>query len=112
MKQYLTKEQTQHLIELGFPHTHIIDIEGFLPEDMVKYYASGKDDYNNIVCYDNYSIGELIAFLPFINLSIYFSEQKMEFCINYGINEFSWHNKELVNVLYDACVELKNKGEI
>ena len=54
MRQYTNKEQTQHLIKLGFPRP--CSISDF--EEIVDYQGT-------TVIHDfDYSIGELIEFLP------------------------------------------------
>ena len=94
MRQFTTKEQTQHLIELGFPRPCSI---------------SGYD----------YSIGELIEFLGLHLMGI----QSYTYCdlpIHHRVQYKKEPNKvgykeiqgELIDKLYDACVELKNEGEI
>ena len=119
MRQYTNKEQTQHLIELGFPKPNVVDVEGFLPEDMAKYYASGKDEYGCLVCYDNYSIGQLIEFLGMHLMGIH-PTTVCDLPIIYVVQYQREPNKigykqiqgELIDKLYDACVELKKEGII
>ena len=99
MKQFTNKEQTQHLIKLGFPRPKSnVDILG---KYIIESFA--------------YSIGELIEFLP-MELSGKFY---IEYIGNYyqvGYNQDfiknTWQEKELIDALYNACVELKNKGVI
>ena len=122
MKLYTTKEQTAHLIELGFPKPQLVDIEGMLFCTLSKYYATGKNEYGIDICYDNYSIGELISYLD-IHLKAIFSEPV------YGIPPITYIVRimrkcgdetyqdmkgcgELIDKLYDACVTLKNEGVI
>ena len=85
MKQYTNKEQTQHLIELGFPRPESISEVNYYDE---AYTTETEFKYD-------YSIGELIEFL-----GIHMTLPKK---IIQG---------ELIDKLYDACVELKNEGVI
>lgn len=119
MKQYTNKEQTQHLIELGFPKPQLVDIEGMLFCTLSKYYATGKDEYGIDVCYDNYSIGELISYLG-MNLMGIHTEKILDFPITYVVQYkrdiksigYVEIRGELIDKLYDACVTLKNEGVI
>ena len=119
MKQNTTKEQTQYLIELGFPKPNVVDFEGFLPEDMAKYYASGKDEYGCLVCYDNYYIGQLIEFLGMHLMGIHpttICDLPIKYVVQYQRDYKSLGyvqiQGELIDKLYDACVELKTEGII
>ena len=108
MKQYTDKDQTAKLIELGFPKpTRIVAIGGFLPKDTLVRYASYKDDFDSVTCYEGYSIGELIEFLEH---RIYRIENDMQWLVDgaraYGADE------ELINALFKACVTLKEEGMI
>lgn len=102
MRQYTNKEQTQHLIELGFPEPKIIantEVEE-LPSGITHLFTR----------YD-YSIGELISFL--VNPII--EGQPDAWIVNYdsGIKHLPpFIEDELIDALYKACVELKNKGVI
>lgn len=102
MKQYTNKEQTKHLITLGFPKP-ASDVTNYSTTEkyVIKTYA--------------YSIGELIELLP-MELSGKFY---IEYIGNYyqvGYNQDfiknTWQEDELIDTLYNACVELKNKGVI
>lgn len=122
MKQYTSKDQTAKLIELGFPKpTRIMAIGGFPPKDTLARYASYKDDFDSVTCYEGYSIGELIEFLrPHLHTTIYRLELQK-------INECSWDvevadvnennldyqiKQELIDALFCACVTLKEEGVI
>lgn len=119
MKYTTNKEQTQHLMDLGFPKTNIVDVEGMLFCTLSKYYATGKDEYENDVCYDNYTVGELIDFLGMhlmgihpttvCNLPIVYAVQYKKDINSVGYVEVQG---ELIDKLYEACVKLKNKGVI
>ena len=92
MKQYLDKDQTAKLIELGFP------------KPKPSFYQNGA---TWIQCDGNYSIGELIEFLEH---RIYRIENDMQWLVDgarvYGADE------ELINALFEACVTLKEEGVI
>lgn len=106
MKQYLDKDQTAKLIELGFPKpTRIMAIGGFLPKDTLARYASYKDDFDSVTCYEGYSIGELIEFLEH---RIYRIENDMQWLVD-GARVYRADN-ELINALFEACVTLKEEG--
>ena len=116
MRQYTNKEQTQHLIELGFPRPKYIDIDGYPPEDMLKEYAFDKDRFGIVKCYENYSIGELIEFLGKFMMGIKLMETYEVYAYKKtdDIEYVDWIIKkgELIDALYEACVELKNEGVI
>ena len=104
MKQYTNKEQTQHLIELGFPEPNSVSVTP-------KYY----DDENE---YD-YSIGELIEFLGLHLMGIHaitVCDLPITYVVQYQRNPNKVAYKEiqgeLIDKLYDACVELKKEGVI
>lgn len=111
MKQYLDQQQTAKLIELGFErpfrneYLHIVEEYGYRV-DMER----------------NYSIGELLSFLPenvakedempsTLNISL----MNGEWCVQYADflgTDFEFCNTELIDALYDMCVRLKEKGVI
>ena len=98
MKQYTNKEQTQHLIKLGFPRPKSnVDILG-------KYYIEAFA----------YSIGELIEFLPKKEWAIYAPIEHVEMFYEVSVDELECgkYRIELIDALYDACVELKEQGVI
>lgn len=108
MKQYLNKDQTAKLIELGFPKpTRTIIVDGFPTTDMLSRYASYKDDFGFVVCYEGYSIGELIEFLEH---RIYRIENDMQWLVD-GARVYR-ADDELINALFEACVTLKEEGAI
>lgn len=91
MKQYLDKEQTAKLIELGFPKPQsIIDILGI---------------YNEVET--AYSIGELIEFL---NDYLFNIDKDYKWYADVG--QCSFTAQELIDVLFKACVKLKEEGVI
>ena len=110
MKQYLDKDQTVKLIELGFPKPKFLfPIEDHECPDYID------DDENEYALVETYSIGELIEFLP---MTIDWTpriirENKIEY--SFGIEEselyYSCENDELIDNLFDMCVRFK-KDEI
>lgn len=117
MKQYTSKDQTAKLIELGFPKpTRTIIVDGFPTTDMLSRYASYKDDFGFVVCYEGYSIGELIEFLP---ISINWTPRViMGNVIEYSFTTegselyYCNQNNELIDNLFDMCIKLKEEGVI
>lgn len=116
MKQYLNKDQTAKLIELGFPkpkfsfpiedneHPDYVDEEG-IPWSIVE----------------SYSIGELIEFLPKRagDAQIDFFAGVGKWFVRYEdrhevppITVKQWHSRELINSLFEACITLKEEGVI
>ena len=109
MKQYLDKHQTAKLIELGFEKPKnekwVLDIVN-----------ENTPSIQNIVKRQDYSIGELLSFLP---LTIQWTPR----VIRCNVIEYSFetegselyycnaHN-ELIDNLFDMCVKLKEIGEI
>ena len=112
MKQFTNKEQTQHLIELGFPRPESIS--------EVNYYNYYDEAYRTETEFEyNYSIGELIEFLGMHLMGIH-PTTVCDLPIIYVVQYQREPNKighkeiqgELIDKLYDACVELKNEGVI
>ena len=103
MKQYTTKEQTQHLIELGFSEPKIIantEVEE-LPSGLIHLFTR----------YD-YSIGELIEFLEAnMSVTIWYDGNYHYWYVDYDLRRVGI-DKHLINALYGACVELKKEGVI
>lgn len=95
MKQYLSPEQTAKLIELGFERPKNL-VEGELYSDI--YFA--------------YSIGELIEMLDSVNETVHcrFGGVKANLVsTNSGYEKIGG---ELIDLLFDLCVKLKEKGVI
>lgn len=104
MKKFTTKEQTQCLITLGFPRP--CSISNF--EEIVDYPGTTVNfDYD-------YSIGELIGFLPNNEWAIFAPSEQVEMFYDVTVDElkYSKYRIELIDALVDACVELKIKGVI
>lgn len=109
MKQYTSKDQTAKLIELGFPKP-----KGWGNKDIsngmsIALYKDGRENFN-------YSIGELIEFLPItiewtpriiMENVIEYSFATMDSTL-YSCNK----NNELIDNLFDMCVKLKEEGVI
>lgn len=104
MKQFTNKEQTQHLIELGFPRPDSISEVNYYDE---AYTTETEFEYA-------YSIGELIEFLPKTEWAIYAPIKHVERFYEVSVDELEkgHYRVELIDALYDACVELKNEGVI
>ena len=109
MKQYTDKDQTAKLIELGFPKP-----QGWGNKDIsngmsIALYNDGREDFN-------YSIGELIEFLPLIVdwTPRVIRENRIEY--SFGTEDsvlyYSCENNELIDNLFNMCVTLKEEGEL
>lgn len=108
MKEYLDKEQTAKLLELGFPKPKsILDPYWDCEECFVDYETA-------------YSIGELIEFLP---KTIEENEVVFSRVIDVeSVAYYSWElevyfykifeAEELIDSLFKACVTLKEEGVI
>ena len=92
MKQYTSKDQTAKLIELGFP------------KPKPSFYQNGA---TWIQCDGNYSIGELIEFL---NDHLFHIDNDYKWYADVG--QCSFTAQELIDVLFKACVTLKEEGVI
>jgi len=106
MKQYTNKDQTAKLIELGFP------------KPKPSFYQNGA---TWIQCDGNYSIGELIEFLPkrIDSGLIDFFFGRIEWFIRYEdrhemppLTLKQWLSRELIDALFCACVTLKEEGVV
>lgn len=101
MKQYTDKDQTAKLIELGFP------------EPSPKYIHIGGVSYDSN---HNYSIGELIEFLPrTINWTPRVIQGNViEYSFITEGSELYYCNKnnELIDNLFDMCIKLKEEEVI
>ena len=104
MKQYTNKEQTQHLIELGFSRPDTISEVNYYDE---AYTTETEFEYA-------YSIGELMEFLPKKEWAIYAPIEHVERFYEVSVDELEkgHYRVELIDALYDACVELKTEGII
>ena len=109
MKQYTTKEQTQHLIELGFPEPKSVSEVNYFDN---AYTTETELEYA-------YSIGELIEFLGIhlMEIDVYvICDLPIKHRVRYKIEPnkvgFKEIHGELIDKLYDACVELKKEGVI
>ena len=106
MKQYLDKDQTAKLIELGFPKPQsIVDVD-------VDYSIRDHTIYNA------YSIGELIELLPKEITDEYDEVTSLEFnttevyYTNLRVMSYYKNSAELIDALFDMCVTLKEEGVI
>ena len=101
MRQFTTKEQTQHLIKLGFPGPNSVSEVNYFDN---AYTTETELEYA-------YSIGDLIGFIGERDLIM------RNICKNWKIYHDVYYTsvftrENLIDALYDACVELKNKGLI
>ena len=102
MKQYLDKDQTAKLMELGFPKPNSI----CLSSD------------NDVMVRGAYSIGELIEFLPKEITDEYDEVTSLEFSTtevyytNLRVMSYYKNSAELVDALFNMCVTLKEEGVI
>ena len=110
MKMYTTSEQTAKLIELGFEKP-----KGWSAEGISSWFVMYKDNDEDF----NYSIGELLSFLPLsFNNDDYYAltirASKVMYCDPYlDWIEIEWiKHEELIDNLFDACVELRENGVI
>lgn len=111
MKQYTNQDQTDKLIELGFPKPkHSSSVEEF----------DGKGWAGHVRVTFNYSIGELIEFLP-LELEPHPDTARRTIVGNevlYCDEYIDWvelrfnKHKEIIDNLFDACVTLKEEGLI
>ena len=110
MKMYTTPEQTANLIELGFEKPKnerwVLDVAN-----------ESTPSIQNLVKRQDYSIGELLSFLPLsFNNDDYYARtiraSKVMYCDPYlDWIEIEWiKHEELIDNLFDACVELKEEG--
>ena len=111
MKQYTSKDQTAKLIELGFPKP-----KGWGNKDIsngmsIALYNDGREDFN-------YSIGELIEFLPKEITDEYDEVTSLEFSktevyyTNFRVMSYYANGVELIDALFNMCVTLKEEGVI
>lgn len=103
MKQYTTPEQTVKLIELGFEKPKS-SVECELPKGDWRIGAVGIRKA--------YSIGELVEMLDSVNETVHcrFGGVKANLVsTNSGYEEIGG---ELIDLLFDLCVKLKEEGVI
>lgn len=112
MKQYLDSEQTERLLELGFPGPTSVS---YLDENIVLDGETPFAEYN-------YSIGELLSFFPSVISNkdgrfmldifpaisrwfiVYFDRSKENELFRWGGRE-----KELIDVMFRALVQMKTE---
>lgn len=109
MKQYLDKDQTAKLIELGFPKPQSI-------ESIDTEFDSAFDEHT--IYNMRYSIGELIEFLPKEITDEYDEVTSLEFSTtevyytNLRVMFYYKNSAELIDALFNMCVTLKEEGVI
>lgn len=108
MKLYTNQDQTAKLIELGFPKPkHSSSVEEF----------EGKGWAGHVRVTFNYSIGELIEFLPrWIKPrgGLEIVAESDGWLVMHGHDPFAPQctKPELIDALYEYCVKLKEDGVI
>lgn len=105
MKQYTTQEQTAKLIELGFEKPKGWSAEGISSWFVMYKHKDNNEDFN-------YSIGELIEMLDSVNETVHcrFGGVKANLVsTNSGYEKIGG---ELIDLLFDLCVKLKEEGVI
>ena len=108
MKQYTSKDQTAKLIELGFPRPkHSSSVEEF----------DGKGWAGHVRVTFDYSIGELIQFLPrWIKPrgGLEIVAESDGWLVMHGHDPFDPQctKPELIDALFEYCVKLKEEGVI
>lgn len=110
MKQYTSKDQTAKLIELGFPKP-----QGWGNKDIsngmsIALYKDGREDFN-------YSVGELIEFIPrWIKPrgGLEIVAESDGWLVMHGHDPFDPQctKPELIDALFEYCVTLKEEGVI
>lgn len=112
MKLYTNSDQTAKLIELGVKKPKGWCVEGISSRLIMYKHKDDDEDFN-------YSMGELLSFLPtswegddYYALTIRGS--KVMYCDPYlDWIEIEWGNhEELIDNLFDVCIELKENGMI
>lgn len=115
MKQYLNSEQTAKLIELGFEKPKGWNAENISSRFIMAVDVDGDNEFN-------YSIGELISFLPksikvndcyfTLTISAEFDNWLVEYVdIAYGSQAYV-RDVELIDALFTEIVMLKEEGVI
>lgn len=98
MKQYTDKDQTDKLIELGFPK----------PQSIESIDIEFDDAFDEHTIYNmRYSIGELIEFLEH---RIHRIENDRQWIVD-GVRVYRVED-ELIDALFETCVAIKDKEVI
>lgn len=115
MKLYTSESQTAKLIELGFEKPRnerwVLDVAN-----------ESTPSIQNIVKCQDYSIGELLSFLPeniakenempsTLNISLLNGEWCVEYADFLGA-DFSFRSVELIDAIFDMIKKLKEEGVI
>ena len=119
MKQYTTSEQTAKLIELGFEKPKNTR---YVQHAKARNLRSPFLEFGEPEFEGSYTIGELLSFLPeniakenempsTLNISLLNGEWWVEYADFLGA-DFSFHNTELIDNLFDMCKNLKEGGVI
>lgn len=108
MRQYTTKEQTAKLMGLGFAEPVEI-FDTFLgTENLAKTNIVKTDEYGYEYALENYTIGDLIAFLEKYHFPTHIrvGGVKTNNVINQNHEEFGG---ELIDLLFNLCVKIKEE---
>lgn len=110
MKLYTNESQTAKLIEMGFE------------KPIPQYHKDEKGDDWLLMRGCNYSIGELLSFLPeniakenempsTLNISLLDGEWCVEYADFLGA-DLSFHSVEVIDAIFDMLTNLKERGVI
>lgn len=107
MKLYTNQDQTEKLIELGFPRPQGWGNIGISNKWVMAISPNGeREDFN-------YSIGDLIEFLPrrTTHRGLEIVAESDGWLVMHGHDPFDPQCKkpELIDALYEYCVKLKNE---
>lgn len=108
MRHYTTKEQTAKLMELGFTEPEGIFDTYFRIETLAKTNIVKTDKYGYEYALENYTIGDLIAFLEKYHFPTHIrvGGVKTNNVINQNHEEFGG---ELIDLLFNLCVKIKEE---
>jgi hypothetical protein len=95
MKQYTSKDQTAKLIELGFPR----------PQHAIPIRQEGQDLIHGL----RYCIGELIEFIHRWMTEI---DYDIDWSVQTIFTDGCFMSDELIDALYEACKNLRERGKI
>lgn len=111
MRHYTTKEQTAKLMELGFVEPEAIFDSFFTTETLAKTNIIKIDEYGYKYALENYTIGDLIAFLEEYHFPTHIrvGGVKTNNVINQNYEAFGG---ELIDLLFNLCVKIKEEEKI
>ena len=107
MKHYTTKEQTAKLMGLGFAEPEAIFDSFFTIETLAKTNIIKTDEYGYTYALENYTIGDLIAFLEKYRFPTHIRVGGAK--VNNVINQnYEGLGGELIDLLFNLCVKIKD----